>query len=55
VKPVTTLHKGDKQGINQMSNKKSISRNTTHPQSLNLQAILTCEMLKGSSKSRESR
>jgi len=34
---------------------KSISRNTTYPQSWNLQAILTGEKLKGWSKSREGK
>jgi len=31
----------------QILNRKSISRNTTHRHSLNLQAILTSETLKG--------
>jgi len=31
----------------QFFNRKSISRNTTHHQSLHLQAMLTCETLKG--------
>jgi len=34
--------------------RKSISRNSTYPQSFNLQSTLTGEMLKGQSKRRES-
>jgi len=39
----------------QIVNKKSISRNTTHRQSLNLQAMLRGEMLEGYGKGRESK
>jgi len=39
----------------QVFNRKSISHNATHRQSLHLQAMLTGEMLKGWNKGRESR
>jgi len=43
---VTGIHKGDEiESINKSFNGKSISRNTTHPQSSNRQATLTGEML----------
>jgi len=45
---VTTIRNEGKQGICQeLFNRKSISRKITHPQSLNLQAKLTGEKLKG--------
>jgi len=39
----------------QVFNRKSISRNTTHRQTLNLQAALTAEMLKDWNLCRESK
>jgi len=45
---VVTLHIWDKQGIYQhIFDRKLISGYTKHRQSLNLQAMITCEMLKG--------
>jgi len=52
---VPTLHMWDKQGIYwQNVNTKSMSRNNTHRQSWNLQAMLTGGTLKDWNKSRES-
>jgi len=39
----------------QVFNRNSISRNTTHRQSMNLQAVLTGEMWNGQNKDRESK
>jgi len=45
---VSALHDGCKQGIvQQIFNRKSISRKITHPQSWKLQAKLTGKKLKG--------
>jgi len=53
---VTSHHKGDASASwSNFKNSKSISCNTTHPQSWNRQAMFMGETLRGSSKSREAR
>jgi len=44
---VTSLHRWNKQGIKTNFNRKSISRKTTHHQSLHLEVMPTGETLKG--------